>query len=243
LRNNLRQRDRVLLFELARTWHGQLPPEPGSLPDERRHVGIAMCGPRADLHWSGSSAELDFFDLKGVVDALCTAFHASVSYAPARHASFHPGRTASISVRDQQLGILGQLHPALAEKLDLEGKNVLLAELDFEVLLQVRQPLLSVATPSRYPPADRDIALIVSEQVNHADVEAAIREAAQPLLESVSLFDIYRGESIPTGRKSLAYALRYRAPDRTLSEDEVVTTHGRVEEAVRTRFQGEVRGR
>lgn len=242
LRNNLRQRERVLLFELARTWHGQLP-EPGKLPDERRHVGIAMCGPRAPAHWSGASADLDFFDLKGVVDSLCAAFHASVSYAPARHPSMHPGRTASVSVGDQKLGIVGQLHPALAEKLDLEGKTVLVAELDFEVLLQVRQPLLSVATPSRYPPADRDIALIVEEQVNHADVESAIREAAQPLLESVSLFDIYRGESIPSGRKSLAYALRYRAPDRTLSEDEVVSAHARVEEAVRTKFQGEVRGR
>src|SRR5262249_36297776 len=128
-------------------------------------------------------------------------------------------------------------------ELDLEGKPVLVAELDFDRLLRARQPYLMAMTPSRFPPADRDIAIVVDEDTINADVEAAIREAAQPLRESVELFDIYRGDQISSGPQSLAYTLRYRASDRTLSDEEVASAHARVEELLRTRFRGEVRGR
>lgn len=244
LRSNLRQRDRVLIYELARTWHGQLKQTPDDpLPDERRHVGIAMVGPRVPRDWSSNAEALDFFDLKGVVEALAATFRAPVSYVPSQHRSLHPGRTADVCAAGQRLGVLGQLHPSVAEHFDLGGAPVLVAELDFERLLRVRQPLVTVQTPSRFPPADRDIAIVVDEAMPHADVEAAIHEAAGPLLESVQLFDVYRGESIPASRKSLAFALRYRASDRTLDDDEVSAVHARVEAALRTRFNADVRGR
>ena len=248
-RSNLRQSDRILIYELARTWHGPLIP----LPDERRHVGIVMLGPRSPRHFkimddstsnrSSSEENLDYFDLKGVVDTLFGAFRAPATYVPSRHPSLHPGRTAEVHAAGQRVGVLGQLHPAVAERFDLETTSVLVAELDFERLLQAREPLLTVQTPSRFPPADRDIAIVVDEDTPHADVEAAIREAAGQLLESVQLFDVYRGRSIPEGRKSMAFSLRYRARDRTLEEDEVAAVHARVEEALRTRFRADVRGR
>jgi phenylalanyl-tRNA synthetase beta chain len=170
-------------------------------------------------------------------------FRIEPSYAPARLASLHPGRTAEVCIGQQRLGIIGQLHPALAARLDLDGQPVLVGELDFELLLEARSPVLSAVTPSRFPPADRDVAIVVDESTAHGPVEAAIREVAQPLLEAVRLFDVYRGESIPQGRKSLAYTLRYRASDRTLSDDEVASMHARVEDALRSRFGAEVRGR
>jgi phenylalanyl-tRNA synthetase beta chain len=139
--------------------------------------------------------------------------------------------------------VLGQLHPTIAERFDVEGAPVFVAELDFERLLEVAQPLLGVQSPSRFPPADRDIAIVVDEATPHTEVEAAIREAAGPLLESVQLFDVYRGESIPAGRKSLAFSLRYRAADRTLDDEEVSAIHARVEAALRARLGAEVRGR
>jgi phenylalanyl-tRNA synthetase beta chain len=215
------------------------------LPDERRHIGIAMVGPRTPRSWLGSSEPLDFYDLKGVVDTVCHALDVSPSYAPSRHPSLHPGRSAEVCAGDQRLGILGQLHPVVAERFDLEGARgpVLVAELDFERLLGARKPLLTVITPSRFPSADRDIAIVVDESAAHADVEAVILEAGAPLLEHVELFDVYRGEPIPPGRKSLAFALRYRAADRTLEDEEVSAAHGRIEDALRTRFKGEVRGR
>ncbi|MBV9543119.1 MAG: phenylalanine--tRNA ligase subunit beta, partial [Chloroflexi bacterium] len=98
-------------------------------------------------------------------------------------------------------------------------------------------------TPSRFPPSDRDIAIVVDEDTSHADVEEAIRAAGRPLLERVELFDVYRGEPIPAGRKSLAFSLRYRAPDRTLDDEEVSSVHNRVERALVDKFRGEVRGR
>jgi phenylalanyl-tRNA synthetase beta chain len=241
LRSNHRQRERVLLFELARTWHGQ----PDPLPDERRHIGIAMVGLRYPRSWSGAPEALDFFDLKGIVDTLCDALSVEVTYAPSRHPSMHPGRTAEVCAKGRRVGVIGQLHPQVAERFDLEPQlgNVLVGELDFELLLELRTPLLTVSTPSRFPPSDRDIAIIIDEEVRAADVQAAIQEAGGQLAERVELFDVYRGEPIPPGRKSLAFALRYRAADRTLEDEEVSTVHGRIEQALRDKFRGEVRGR
>jgi len=250
VRSNLRQRDRVLAFELARTWRGPLAP----LPDERRLVAIVMLGPRRPRHFkvvddstversSMDDDNLDYFDVKGVVDALCSAFRVPVTYVPSHHNGLHPGRTAEVHAAGQRIGVVGQLHPAVAARFDLDAAPVLVAELDFEQLLQAREPLLTVQTPSRFPTADRDIAIVVAEDVLHADVEVAIREAGGPLLEHVQLFDVYRGKSIPAGRKSLAFSLRYRARDRTLEEDEVGAVHAGVEQALRTRFGADVRGR
>jgi phenylalanyl-tRNA synthetase beta chain len=241
LRSNLRQRDRVLLFELARTWH----PTTGPSPLERRHVGIAMVGPRNPRHWTTPEASLDFFDAKGIVDALCGAFGVAVAYTPSRHEHLHPGRTAEVSSEGQRLGVLGQLHPALAERFDLSqtGSPIVVAELDFDQLVQARQPILQVRTPSRFPPADRDISFFIDESMPHADLVAAIRGAAGDLLEHVELFDVFRGGAVPAGRQSLAFSLRYRAPDRTLDDDEVSAVHGRVELTLRDRFGAEVRGR
>jgi phenylalanyl-tRNA synthetase beta chain len=239
LRSNLRQRDRALLFELARVWQGALDPS----PDERRHVGIAMVGPRNTRHWSGSNGGLDLYDLKGVVDTLCAGFRVRVSYAPARHASFHPGRSAEVCVGAERLGVLGQLHPTVAERFDLGQAPVLVAELDFDRLVQAREPMLTARTPSRFPTADRDISFVVEEDTAYADIEPVIRSAAGDLLEHVELFDVFRGGTVPSGRKSLAFSLRYRAPDRTLEDDEVSATHTRVEEALRARFGAEIRGR
>jgi phenylalanyl-tRNA synthetase beta chain len=119
----------------------------------------------------------------------------------------------------------------------------MVAEIDFDRLMQARQPLLTVHTPSRYPAADRDISFIVDESTAHADLEPVIRAAAGDLLERVELFDIFRGGGIPAGRKSMAFSLRYRAPDRTLEDEEVSAVHARVEQALSARFGAQVRGR
>src|SRR5438132_5822893 len=239
MRPNLRQRDRVLLYELARTWRSSADQS----PDERRHVGIAMVGSREPRNWSESDGTLDFFDGKSVVDALLAAFRISANYAESRHPSLHPGRTADVRVDGERLGVVGQLHPAVAERLDLGGVPVLVAELDFDRLIEAREPLLTVHTPSRFPPADRDVSFVVDESTRHDELERAIRDAAGGLLEDAQLFDVFRGGIVPAGRKSLAFSLRYRATDRTLDDDEVTAAHARVEQALQRRFAAEVRGR
>jgi phenylalanyl-tRNA synthetase beta chain len=229
----------VLLYELARTWRASSDQS----PDERRHVGIVMVGPRAPRHWSDTDGTLDFFDVKGAVDALLAAFRISPAYAESRHPSLHPGRTADVNVDGERLGVLGQLHPAVAERLDLGAVPVFVAELDFDRLVHARQALLTVRTPSRFPPADRDISFVVDEATRHDELERVIREAAGDLLEGVQLFDVFRGGIVPAGRKSMAFSLRYRAVDRTLEDDEVSAAHARVEQALQRRFGAEVRGR
>jgi phenylalanyl-tRNA synthetase beta chain len=239
LRSNLRQRDRVLVFELARVWHGALDPA----PEERRHVGIAMVGLRNPRHWTASGANLDFYDIKGVVNALCAGFRVNASYAAAPHSSLHPGRSAEVCVGTRRLGVVGQLHPTVGERFDLGPLPVLVAELDFDRLVQARQPLLTAQTPSRFPPSDRDISFVVNEDASYADIEPVIRSAAGNLLEHLELFDVFRGGAVSSGRKSLALSLRYRAADRTLDDDEVSAAHARVEQALRARFGADIRGR
>jgi phenylalanyl-tRNA synthetase beta chain len=241
MRSNLRQRDRVLLFELARTWTATSGPS----PEERRHVGITMVGPRNPRHWATPPTSLDFFDVKGIIDTLCAAYGVTVAYTPTRHPSLHPGRTADVCIDGKRLGVLGQVHPTIAERFDLaaSGAPVVYAELDFDQLVEARQPLVNVRTPSRFPASDRDISFFIDESTPHAELLAAIREAAGELLENVELFDVFRGGAVPPGRQSLAFSLRYRAPDRTLEDEEVSTAHARVEDALRTRFGAEVRGR
>jgi phenylalanyl-tRNA synthetase beta chain len=239
LRSNLRQRDRVLIFELARVWHCPLDP----LPVERRHVGIAMAGRRRARHWSALDGVLDFFDAKGAVDALCAAFRVEPRYAPAPHPSLHPGRSAEVSVGGQRLGVVGQLHPTVAERFDLPPSAVFVAELDFEVLLHSRRLLMTVRAPSRFPPADRDISFFIDDSIPNAEIERVIRETAGDMLESAELFDVFRGDTVPPGRQSLAYALRYRVADRTLEDREVAAAHARVESALQSRLGAEVRGR
>ncbi|MBV9322217.1 MAG: phenylalanine--tRNA ligase subunit beta [Chloroflexi bacterium] len=238
LRSNLRQRDRVALFELARVWHGTLE----SL-EERRHMAIAMVGRRQPRHWSSEGGNFDFYDAKGVVEAVCGAFRVNAGYVPGRHPSLQPGRTSEVCVGTTRLGVLGQVHPTVAGRFDLGLAPVVVAEIDFDRLLEAGQPLLTVQTPSRFPPADRDISFIVDEATPHEELHAVIREAAGDLLEHSELFDVFRGGAVPAGRKSLAYSLRYRAPDRTLDDAEVGAAHARVEEALHARFGAEVRGR
>jgi phenylalanyl-tRNA synthetase beta chain len=238
LRTNLRQRERVLVYELARVWRAADPS-----PEERRHVGIAMIGPRTPRSWAASEGSFDFFDLKSIVELLGNAFGVPTSYVPGRHPSLHPGRAAEVHTDGSALGVLGQLHPAVAERFDLTSAPVMFAELDFDALLRAWQPLEKVQTPSRFPPADRDVSFFVDEATPQADLQAAIREAAGDLLERVELFDVFRGGIVPPGRKSLAFSLRYRAADRTLEDDEVSAAHGRVEQTLRARFGAEVRGR
>jgi phenylalanyl-tRNA synthetase beta chain len=135
------------------------------------------------------------------------------------------------------------VHPTVAQRFDLGTTPVFFAELDFDRLVQAREPLLTVQTPSRFPQADRDISFVVDEGTLFAELEPVIRAAAGDLLERVELFDVFRGATVAPGHKSLAFALRYRAIDRTLEDDEVTAAHTRVEDALRDRFGAEIRGR
>jgi phenylalanyl-tRNA synthetase beta chain len=187
-----------------------------------------MSGSRAERQWlPGEEGFVDFFDLKGVVEALLERLHVTGAvYEPAQHPTFQPGRTARLLAKGAAgtdgppvvIGYLGELHPSVREAFDLPDQRVAAAELDLEALLSQVPPTWYVEEISPYPAVLQDLAVVVDEGVPAAEVGALIHEAGGFLLKEVKLFDVYRGDPIPNGRKSLAYALAFQAPDKTLRD-------------------------
>jgi len=191
------------------------------------------------------SAAFDFFDLKGIVESLAADLHLpAVAVHPFRNAMrLHPGKSAVLQIDGRAVGSFGELHPKLAEKHGLGERSVLVAELELDAIL--------AAVPERFPyrpfptmpPAKRDIALIVAENVPMETVLAEIRAAGGDLLADAVLFDVYTGESIPAGTKSLAFALVYQAADRTLGEKEIEKAHQKIEGRLRHVLKAQIRGK
>jgi phenylalanyl-tRNA synthetase beta chain len=242
---NLRHTDDVRLFEIGSVYLGK---EGQKLPDEPRRLALLLTGRRQPEFWgdgAGTPATpLDFFDIKGVVEALAADLHLSdVSFRPASAAYLHPGRSAVLTVGGKPLGAFGQLHPRYADKVGLGGRLVLAGEFDLEALFSVLPPRHAYVPVPRFPAALRDVAVIVEEGVTAERVAAEIRAAGGDLLRDVRLFDLYRGESIPAGTKSLAYALTYQAEDRTLTDKEVDRAHQKIEDRLRHTLKAIIRGK
>ena len=202
------------------------------LPLEQRTAGIALMGRPWTARWGGGEAEIDFFWLKGIVEQFLTDMNVlDIEYLPATHPTLHPGRTAEIRAGNRVIGLLGEVHPRVAEQFDLP-RRACLAEINLDALMDfaaVERPRPSL---SRFPAVDRDIAFLVAVAQPAVTVQQIITAAAGELAESVELFDVYQGTNIPEGQRSLAYRLTFRAPDRTLSDDEVDAVMTRVRQAL-----------
>lgn len=225
---NGRHRDQIQLFEIG---HSYLPVEGETLPLEQRRLVIVLTGPRRPVFWQGSDrALLDFYDLKGVVESLVEGLHlTSARYEAAAHPSYHPGRVANLLVDDQAIGLLGELHPLVAAAYELPAEQpALVADLDLDALLAHVPDSHHVASLPRFPAVQQDLALVLDESIPAERVRALIEEAGQPLLSQVRLFDVYRGEQIGAGKKSLAYNLTFQAEDRTLTDKAVAKQQDRI---------------
>lgn len=242
---NLKHADAVRLFEIGSVYH---PVEGQALPEEKRRVALVLCGRRLPEHWgdggSGPSGPMDFYDLKGVVEALLADLHAPYVDWPTESAAFHPGKSTRVVGSSRgctRYGPMGELHPRVAAAYGLEGKTVLAAELDLEQLRLTVPPRYAYTPVPRFPAALRDVAVIVPEETTAETVLREVRAAGGGLLRDVRLFDVYRGESIPAGTKSLAYALTYQA-DRTLTDKEVEKAHKAIEGRLRHVLKAKIRG-
>lgn len=196
------------LFEIGKIF---TPTEEGKLPDEPLKITIGMYGDKAD-----------FYDIKGICEEMFRSLNVqNVKYeAVTDNPTFHPGRCAKISAGGKTLGIIGEIHPAVGRKYGIETP-VYIGELDFEnVFLNIGTDVKFKELP-KYPAVTRDIAMLVDKTVPVADIEEVVKKASGKLLESINLFDVYEGEQIPEGKKSVAYSAVYRALDRSLTGDEV----------------------
>jgi phenylalanyl-tRNA synthetase beta chain len=187
-----------------------------SIPPQPRHVAILMTGMRVAKQPGQAPEPADLADVVDAVRTVAAAAGVDVHIVQTRRAALHPGRAGEVRVGDVAIGYVGELLPSVAAAADLPGR-VVVAELDLDAALSLAGERVVAASLSGFPAATQDVSLVVSTQIPAGDVEAALVAGSGDLLEAVRLVDDYRGTGIPEGTKSLTFALRFRAPDRTLT--------------------------
>ncbi|MCZ0704593.1 phenylalanyl-tRNA synthetase beta chain [Natronobacillus azotifigens] len=209
-------------------------------PDEKLRASGAITGKWVTHAWQQEVKEADFFLLKGIVEGLFERLELTATYKQAVIDDMHPGRTAQIIVNNVPVGFIGQVHPRLQKAFDL--KDTYVFDLDLDYLFAIHSDEPSFTKIPRYPTVSRDIALVVSEQVAAGAVEETIKAEAGELLHDVHVFDLYQGENLPEGKKSLAFNLLYSNPDRTLTDEEVEASYQAILAAVKSNHDAELRG-
>ena len=233
--NVARQQERVRFFEASRSYHGTLEAH-----DEVVRVAGLATGPVVPEQWSAKSQNVDFFDIKSDVEAVLalTGETSDLEFVAAEHPALQPGQAAEIRRSDVVVGIVGKLHPSIAKDYDLK-KAVYLFELDADKALASSAP--SVDAVSRFPAIRRDIAVVVDDSVSAAALVEAVATASPELIRDVRIFDIYKGERIEAGRKSVAIGLILQETSRTLTDDDADTAMAAAIAKLEDKFAAELR--
>jgi phenylalanyl-tRNA synthetase beta chain len=228
----------VRLFEIGKCFVDLA----GERPDEIERLGLVATGARNEADWQAARATIDFYDVKGAVESVCENLGLpELDFAPVGDLPYlHPGRAALISVGGYEVGRIGQLHPRVGLKYKFK-QPVFVAELVFRELLRVEREAPRYQPLPKFPAVIRDLALLIDTGVPYAAIEDEIENLRIPELVSVRLFDLYEGKDLPRGKHSIALSLRYRASDRTLTDDEVNLAHERVMVTLKRRFSAEIR--
>jgi phenylalanyl-tRNA synthetase beta chain len=212
-------------------------------PREERRLAFALTGQRNSTFWSGNDrdAKFDVFDLKGLIEELLEHLGIrGLSYSRRAESTALFLESATIHLGKQQLGEVGQLLPTLAKKYDLRDA-VLLAELNLDLLIARRASGKSFKALPAFPAIRRDVAMLVPEATTHEAVLQTVKQTKPANLESVDLFDVFRGKNVPEGQKSLAYAFTYRSAEKTLTDDEANVAHTKVVDALKQTLKAVIR--
>jgi phenylalanyl-tRNA synthetase beta chain len=207
----------IRLFEIGKVFL----PRGKDLPEENEVLCAVLSGARAELSWQADKEPLDFFDAKGIVENFLNQLGLKASFDIGDDETLFLGRGASIIVNDDRIGIVGELHPKVAQAFELSN-TICLIEIDLEKLLTKLTGVKEYQSIPRFPSVTRDIALVIDEQVSYGSVEGIIQRF--PLVTKVTLFDLYRGEQIAEGKKSFAIRIVYQSPSHTLTDEEVNQT-------------------
>jgi phenylalanyl-tRNA synthetase beta chain len=228
----------IRLFEIAKVFEDA----GGKLPKET----LKLCGilfvERKPTLWKESSP--DFYQLKGALESLFHMLRAPEPEfrKPTEEPFLHPGKSADIYINGKKAGFTGELSPDILQALDVKTRKSLnLCELDMDLLLSSARGAVTYSQIPRYPAIERDISLVVDEAVQAADIAALIRSYPEEFIENVSVFDTFTGKNIPAGKKSLAFSMRYRSPERTLTDEEVEKIHQKIVKHVTKKTGGEIR--
>lgn len=228
----------VQVFEMGRVFFAS---GKEILPEEKIMVAGAAMGSWQSDQWHEKAKEIDFYDLKGIIEVLLSRLGIKKwNLKKASLPMFHPGRAAEIVVKGERIGLLGELHPLAVQNYQLP-KSVVAFELDEDKLAKYASLEIRAEAPSRFPAISYDIALIVDERITAEEVDEVIRKSGGKLLSEVHLFDVYRGKPIAKGKKSLAYTLVYQASDRTLMEEEAKKVQQNVLKALKEKLGATIR--
>jgi len=215
LEANLRHEEKgVRLFELGRVYLNREK----DLPNEPEIVCGVVVGPRFEPSWRGGNEALDFYDAKGIVEGLFGQLGIEAVFEAGSDESLHPFKQAAVVVGGKRLGVVGGLHPKVADAFEIT-EEVYLFEVDLTALLPLTLEHKMFQPISRFPAVVRDMALVVDTSVTNAQIQAIMRGFS--LVTDIALFDLYSGEQLPAGKKSLAYRISYQSPEHTLTDDEV----------------------
>jgi phenylalanyl-tRNA synthetase beta chain len=234
----------VRLFESGHVYIGT---EPDALPEEPTLIALAWAGFRDSFDRftprQGKEDQMDFFDVKGAVDLMLNRIGiVDQEWERAEHSALHPGRTARVAVKGQLVGIAGEVRPDLATRIGVEETRLVIAELDLSKLLEMttdaQKPVIKV---DHFLPVEQDFAVVVAKETTAAQVEEALRKNAGPLLSDIVLFDVFEGEQIGAGNKSLAWRLTFTAPDRALTDAELGKTRKKIEKGLKALVGGTLR--
>jgi len=215
----------ISLFEIGPIFE----PNKNDLPNESRRLAIAMTGLRTSTAWDVKDVSaFDFFDMKGRIGLLLSGLrYTDVSYSATNSLNYlHPGKSASVKVNGQVVGVFGELHPLVKEKFEFGESPVIVAEFDLDALRN-STPTYGIMPVSEFPPVYEDIAIIVDESVAAESVESLIRKTGGKTVTSIRLFDVYRGEQIGAGKKSLAYSLTYQS-EKTMTDAEAAAIRTKI---------------
>jgi phenylalanyl-tRNA synthetase beta chain len=240
LAENLRHEPSVRLAELSRVY---LPQVSVVLADEIELIGMVAAGRIEPLGLSTPDDQIDFFELKGVIELVLQRLGVSdASTHRWAHPAFHPGRSAEIRSRGVVIARFGEIHPDVASAYGIDDQRVVAGEINLSLLVGLIEQRGRDAYVPRFLPVQQDFAVVVKDDVTAADVEAAFWASGGPLLTDVTLFDQFRGPQIGDGKVSMAYRLTFTAPDRTLTDSDLVKIRPRIEKVLRQRVEGTLRG-
>lgn len=232
IRNRNRQHERVRLFELGMVFRGA-----GDELIQEQELGMVAAGPGLPEGWNNSREDIQFFDIKGDLETLI-ASGIAIELRPEAHPALHPGQSARLLIDDVAVGWMGLMHPQLAANLDLQG-NVAMLAVKLEPLLA--EPLPSFRPVSKFPAMRRDISVLLGAEIPAAAVLRCVESAAPEFLENLQLFDVYRGEGIDSGKKSLTLGLIFRGSSSTLIDSQVDDAVDAVVHRLKTEFDASLR--
>jgi phenylalanyl-tRNA synthetase beta chain len=237
--------EEIAIFEISRVYlpadGDALPGEalPGeALPEERQHLVGAVCGVAQDRWGQPSDRGLDFFDAKGALEQAFARLDVSVGFAADVEFGMLPGRVARLSVDGEAVGVLGEMHPSTLTEFEID-RPVALFELDLDRLLPHVPPRRETAPVPRFPAVEQDLALVVDDAVSAGALRELIEQSR--LVAAARVFDVYRGDQLPDGKKSVAFAIDYQAADRTLTSDDANNEQARILKRLTREFGAEQR--